>query len=229
MKFCPKLLRTYFRRCGDRYPRFVSILFGIILPLLILDVVSILIGRCISTLESPLEIINNDAILAKTAYLNFIAALLANITSITPSVCLKFYLSNTTKESINDVLSDLNHDFVDDGAIALENFQLGYSSREVNEIVEVNTTDVLLFMLECGDHFRQTISGILSESLQESSFSGSDLTFGWNRCSSYKGNLTTASAYSQSTYEQSLRPVSQTAAGTIFSYFFLSAYTHHGD
>lgn len=209
MKFCPKFHRN-FRRCGDRYPRSFSILFGIILPLLVLDGVSILIGRCIATLESPLEIINNDAILARTAYVDFIAALLSNITSITPSVCLAFYLSNTTTESINDVLGNLNHDFVDDGAIALENFQLGYASPEVNELVVVNTTDVLLFMLECGDHFRQTIAGILSDSLQESSFSDSDLSFGWNRCSSYKGNLTTASAYSQSAYEKSLRPVSYT-------------------
>jgi hypothetical protein len=234
MKCCPnqyrpqKLLRN-FRRCGDKYPRIFSIFFGIVVPLLILDVASILIGRWVSMLESPLEIVNNDAILEKTTYLDFIARLLSNITSKSPSACFSFYQSNATEEEINDILNGFLDDFVDDGAIAIENFQLDYTSQEIDAIVELNATDVLLYLQKCGDGFRQTRERILSNSSQFFSVFDSILTFQWNRCSSYyKSNLTTVSDFSQSEYEKSLRPVSPSAGTDPFQLpFYLLIRTFH--
>jgi len=212
-----------FRRSADRYPRFFSILFGIIVPLLLLDAVAICMGFWISRLESPYEIAANDAHLEAVAYTEFFSLLLANITALAPQVCLEFYQTNKTFEYVEGIADDLSNIFLNENnktekMLSILLFETVYfpAIKDVHtefketidtssdDIQSVNMTDLSVFLYNCGEQFRLTVLTIVEDNLSEITSQG-QLTFGWNRCSPYQHNRTLTDL---SAFQRSLRPVS---------------------
>jgi len=213
-----------FLRNADRYPRFFSILFGIIVPLLLLDMVAIFMGYWISGLESPYEIAANDAHLEAVAYTEFYSLLLANITAYAPQVCLEFYQTNKTIVYVEGITDDFSNIFLNEETnqtekmLAILLYEKVYFPAiedvrtEFNETVYtssdntqlVNMTDLSVFLIDCGEQFRSTVQKIFKENLSEITSQG-QLTFGWNRCSPYQHNRTLTQL---SDFQRSLRPVS---------------------
>ena len=241
-----------FRKYGDRYPRTVSILCWILLPLLSLDAVAVAMGRWISALESPLEIISNDAMLEATAYRDFFAGLLANVTAQAPLACFEFYRANTTEVKLTKVLNDLIDIIVAEKEqyssriAAMLNFQYQYlpesqedTSAELKEdgieIIMVNVTDMVMYLQDCGSRFRDAIQKIILRAVEANVLTSPDLSFGWNRCTPYNrpriSPLHHSSNFSASEYEKSLRPVRPSAGNLqrmVFKSFFWYADSNDG-
>ena len=193
--------------------------FGILVPLLLLDVLSIVLGFWLATVESPVEIESNDALLQAEAYREFFGALLANITALAPQICFRLFLQNKTDNYVEEYTQAFADLFDPEERMqAAAQFQDVYlpdteeGQAALNEtffggddMLEVNITEMYLFMNQCGDTFRESMFRIFDAIRQGDLFGGeAGLTFGWNRCSPLRRNI----ADGQIRYEKSLRPVS---------------------
>jgi len=231
---CLQHCRRCIRKYADRNPRTFSVLMGIVVPLLLLDALSIALGFWLARIESPVEIESNDALLQANEYREFFGALFANITALAPQICFQFFLEEKPDNYVEEYVGAFADLFVleetparmeaaaqfedvylpdtEEGQAALnETFFSG------DDLLEVNITEMYLFMNHCGDTFRDSMLQIIEVIQQRNLFEGAlDLTFGWNRCTPFKQRNITA-----------LRPVSL-ALSYAFVGWYMSSFCSYG-
>jgi hypothetical protein len=87
-------------RFSNRFPRLFSILFGIYIPIFVLVLLSCVFGYWIAHIESPVEIQENDSILASFTITNKKLQILSNLTSVSPKICFNLFLNNVTSQML---------------------------------------------------------------------------------------------------------------------------------
>ncbi|CAB9524063.1 channel subfamily K member 2 [Seminavis robusta] len=97
-----RCLRRSCRKCYREFaafkPRLFAVSFGFILPLLSLVVLAALCGYPLALMESPLELQQNDLLLAAQMRMIVQGALYTNLTQRLPLICLRLHFANWTAE-----------------------------------------------------------------------------------------------------------------------------------
>jgi hypothetical protein len=217
-------------QCSDRFPRTFSIVCCIIVPLLFLIAVSIGCGHWLARIESPTEIVFNNAQLSTAAQLQFRLDIIANLTALTPRICWQLCLQQ--QQQNNDTLTGdsfeilqgngTNKNNESSNAAAMETAlvvvqELQSWLRDENsydqELLLVNATDMYDFMIECGNRLKGIADDLANAMTAAEDLAPSPLTFNWNQCTPLGKNYTwtpTSTIHKTTTYEESLRPVRST-------------------
>lgn len=186
--------------CPRKWPRTFGFLFGVILPLLLLVAISNVFGYTLAMLEAPEEIDANDAFLENEARLIIGGSLFTTVASGIPVLCVQLHILNMTAATFVGELMELinafnrsttlgTHDFVKeyhDASLAVQ-----VAESDLNETASVlNTSELLDFMIECGNELTPFIERMVSRFVVLAS---SDLergmTFNWNRCPFTNGSI----------------------------------------
>lgn len=174
--------------CMKKWPRTTALIYGIILPLCILCIVSTVFGVILAKIQAPSEIAINNAHLADSIMAGAVMATVGEIASRIPRVCIELffegdldfeYLPNRLVDGLNitGFVSDINPSF---GGGGVFNDDLVNSS---GTIVPVNTTVLTDFLTECGkaaEPFIKTLFETAGTSLQGAM--SSQISFNWIRC-----------------------------------------------
>ena len=183
-----------------RFPRTCAVLCGVVFPLWVLVFVSLGFGSILCEQEAPPEISNNDASLEQRYFTNFSSSLILNLTMVLPRVCTIAFLSkgNSTLESSETDAAALlapllNYDLAK-GHSVLPKLLLPHEGYDYPdsfptafdpETRVINSTELYLFMSECGESLQEAISSLLATTIRDSIKAANSLTFNWIRC--YEG------------------------------------------
>ena len=63
---------------------------------------SLLFGNFLATLESPLEIVANNNVIASRTALGYSASFMNNVTEQSPRICTALYFANGTKQQMDE-------------------------------------------------------------------------------------------------------------------------------
>jgi len=166
--------------CISRWPRCCSLFFGVLIPLFMLIVFSLLFGILLAHVEYPNEVNQNNALLAGRADAVTFSELGTALTSLIPKLCFELYLNNVTLSETEDVgdkiweiiLSE-NRTFLND---TIQDAVLG------GKLITVNATTLYEFMVECGNATSSVVEGVQERIQNATESSSDDLTFNWIRC-----------------------------------------------
>ena len=204
------------QKFGDRFPRIFAITFGVILPVCGLVLLSCVFGYWIAQIESPVEILQNDNVIASYTITARKIQILSNLTSVSPKICFNLFLNNVTVETlIKSSLVDILYEGIeeeqsstdDDGTSieTLHRLKVRYesiaddtvpdiynNSQAIDE--QVNIMHLYNFLQLCGDKFRSFIYNetgltILPQSEESATYDTITLPalyFSWNRCTPFK-------------------------------------------
>ena len=220
----PTRRKSCCQKFGNRFPRIFAIVFGIILPVCFLVVLCSIFGYWIAQIESPVEILQNDANIATYVNATRTLQLLSNLTSVSPKVCLTLFLNNITTETLMTYsLWDLLYEFFEKEPSATAKVN-SYTSTEMlfqfkswfDTIPEVHNnsdlvdterslTDMYNFMKLCGENVSSFIfkESSVSTLVHPGESESASLDFAWNRCTPY-------SFFDQQVFTLSLHPFNQT-------------------
>jgi hypothetical protein len=208
-------------QCSDRFPRTVSIVCGILVPLLSLIAVSILCGYALSRIESPYEIEFNNAQLSIGAKLQFQLDIISNLTALTPRICWLFNLQQRQNNTDTQLLlllqsNGMNTESsttapIETALAVVEELQSWLHDGNLydQELLSVNATDMYDFMIECGNGLKgiaDDLTNAMTAASAAEDLAPSPLTFNWNQCTPYNDNNSSTIPMNE-TYTVSLRPV----------------------
>lgn len=160
-------------------PRICGLMLGVVFPLFSLIFVSLLFGNFLATLESPLEIVANNNVIASRTALGYSASFMNNVTEQSPRICTALYFANGTKQQMDEEIW-----------IGIEEtFATGQQHASSNDpsnrpsIQEVNVTDLLEFMDKCGGRALEYARNVnFTNDTSSLTLEIGGLTFDWTRC-----------------------------------------------
>uniref|UniRef100_A0A7S2YM95 Potassium channel domain-containing protein n=1 Tax=Entomoneis paludosa TaxID=265537 RepID=A0A7S2YM95_9STRA len=170
------------RNIITKFPRTLAVFGGIILPLWMLNFLSLIFGVWLASKESPGEIKHNDEELVKEARANLTSQSVTAITSVAPRLCAELYIKNEDHEMIDfaQKVTDLVEglvDHLDQGQADL------FSAVSQERAAQINFTEWYTYMTDCGESVRIYADAMLElTSAAERASAGVDLSFNWIRC-----------------------------------------------
>lgn len=182
---CARILRTF--------PRCFALLLGVVIPLFSLICISIFLGNWLSRLESPNEIIANDAILAAQMYAQVYSFIVVDSAVIIPPKCTDLFLRGEQHHDIGDEIQSAIIGIT--GALEISNAlkHAGQPSDTLNETllfsnnqtVSISNEELFNYMKSCGESARNISQTFLERVTDAINNASADLTFNWIRC--YEG------------------------------------------
>lgn len=169
--------------CLSRWPRLSSLLLGVIFPMFVLILFSMLFGLWVSHYEAPQEVADNNARLANYTKSQKLAQSMYNITTMLPELCLEMYLNNETtkEEAIERILNEIAF-FQGNVTDSREEDILKQVSGESQSNHINNATELKKWMFNCTSFMQPTLVTMFERFGQIAFTSAGQLTFNWIRC-----------------------------------------------
>lgn len=182
----------YVNRCSEKWPRVCNLLFGVVLPLWGLILLSVFFGRILSDFEADEEIVSNDNTLGGIHLLSLTSELFANVTSRAPLVCVGLYFRNQTsyeevypltssraEYTASDLQADI--DFAIDIHTQVDLFIGDIDGDTVRRVQ--NDPGFVEFFFDCIQEAREIHQRLFREtSIVAGRAAGNGISFNWNRC-----------------------------------------------
>jgi len=177
-----RLLRT---RCLGkiitRFPRTIAIVWGILIPLWMLNFLSLILGVWLASKEAPGEIGRNDDELAKEARANLTSGSVTSITAAAPRFCAELFMAEEDYDQV-DIASRITQ---------LSDVTLEQSVRAQSDVFssqeplgrDMNWTAWYLYMHGCGLAVKDYADEVMIlTSAAERASADIELSFNWIRC-----------------------------------------------
>jgi len=196
--------------CLRKSPPMLLILIGVILPLFVLLLISLLFGYFLSLLEEDEEVEFNNNLLAIAEQNALMSSLFSNLTILAPRICFHHYVLNngTTLTTLVELVGE-NPEQILETALAGEFTQDAYQNLSTDDDDQLlNAKDSYSFLVQCQNAMleeAQQLGGSLAVQISSVELVTPALTFNWIRCTPFHGDV---SWQTNLTYEESIRPVS---------------------
>lgn len=167
-------------RVFRRYPRTYACGCGIVIPVWILVLLSLLCGKFLGELESPIELDANDAAMRARKVVSAYNEAVSDTLSVLPTLCYFLYQNRTNLTEMGSAFMDI----LEDHATLNEYIE---AQPNLTGHAFVDVTRFGQYMDECGKAADEYTNNIQYVWFGNTSYDGSDfgdqsLSFNWNRC-----------------------------------------------
>mmetsp|Transcript_2383 Transcript_2383/g.4324 ORF Transcript_2383/g.4324 Transcript_2383/m.4324 type:complete len:461 (+) Transcript_2383:100-1482(+) len=170
-------------RLPGHWPRTFALIFGVIIPLFLLILVSMFFGYGLAKIEAPMEYEANNAILANRALVHATDNFQGNVSQELPRICLEIYAS--------DSLGMLNASLIEDEVTNIFVQVINHVIKQPNNATSVDDlvlpdnitgSELMQFMNTCGKLGITLMNRFAALVGVDHDLIGGDLTFNWIRC-----------------------------------------------
>ena len=164
--------------CVTSCPRFLALLFGVVVPLWLLIFISLFFGKLLSSLEAEGEAVRNDDLLAaqKEAYL--FSQVVLNATVVIPAKCFDLYVQNHSYTMIGEELNDWLWNIADNS-----NTKEPVSTFQDNSTYVITNVDNMNeFLNKCGEEAYTITTALFERAREANERAMGALSFNWIRC-----------------------------------------------